>query len=237
MISPVNHETGSIQPVKQLAEAAAACGVLVVLDGVQAAARLDPREWVPFADIFCISGHKLYAPKGTALLWKKPSLRINPLRFGGGQEGGLFPGTENIPGAAALAEALKIMKKKQTEELRMLKSLDSDGIAILEKSGLRFRIESPAAHAPGVLCISLDDCPDIEKLIFGLNQKNICISRFSACTENIDGNSKILTAMGVPAKRAAASIRISTGRFSCRDDYFKLAKALRALAGSSAAYS
>ena len=228
VISPVNHETGALQPIKEIATVARAHGALLVLDAVQAAARLEPAKWAPYSDIFCVSGHKLYAPKGTALMWRRPGLRLRPLRFGGSQEGGFFPGTENIPGAAALAEALKLMKKEQNDELRMLQALCRDGLLILEKAGISFNVESPQQHAPGILCLSLQDASDMEELLFGLNSRNICISRFSACSERLNGPSSILQAMGRPARRSGNSIRIAIGRQSRRDDFFKLAAALKA---------
>lgn len=227
VFSPVNHETGTIQPVTEIVSIARRHGALIIFDAVQAAARLAPSEWTQFCDIFCIGGHKLYAPKGSALLWKRPGLRLQPQRFGGSQEGGLFPGTENIPGAAALAEALRLLKKEQAEEHRMLTALCRDGLIILEKNGIGFTLESPEGSAPGVLCISLDDEPEMEKLMFRLNSMNICISRFSACTERLNGSSNILNAMGRSPRRAGSSLRISLGRWSRRDDFFKLAKALK----------
>ena len=229
VFSPVNHETGVIQPVKELSAAAEKHGALVILDAVQAAARLAPTQWAPYADIFCVSGHKLYAPKGTALLWKNPDIRIRHLRFGGSQEGGLFPGTENIPGAAALSEALRLMKETQEQDHRMLSTLNREGLAILENAGIEFSLESPEDSAPGVVCISLKRAAEMEELLFGLNSRNICISRFSACSERLSGPSKILSEMGRPAGRAGRSLRIAAGRWSRRDDYFKLARALKEL--------
>ncbi|MBI9109433.1 MAG: aminotransferase class V-fold PLP-dependent enzyme [Spirochaetales bacterium] len=227
VISPVNHETGAQQPIREIAETARSAGAIVILDAVQAAARLSPEEWAPYCDIFCISGHKLYAPKGTALLWRSPGIRLRPLRFGGAQEGGLFPGTENTAGGAALSEALKLMKSEQKDELRMLKTLQRDGLNILEKAGICFTIESPEDSVAGILCISLKPQVAMQDLIFSLNSLNICISRFSACSDRIDGRSRILDAMGRPALRSANSIRISCGRWSRRDDFHKLAAALK----------
>ena len=224
--SPVNHETGAVQPVEQLYRKASSCGAVVILDAVQAAARLAPSDWTQYCDAFCISGHKICAPKGTALLWKKPELRLSPLRYGGSQEAGLFPGTENIPGAAALAEALRILKREQPDELRMLTALSRDGLAVLERSAPPFTAETPENAAPGVICISLDTAEDMERIIFGLNKRSICLSRFSACTERISGPSRTLLAMGRPLHRAERSIRISLGRWSRRDDFFRLSRAL-----------
>ena len=228
VLSPVNHETGAAQPVREAAEAAKKRGALVIFDAVQAAARLCPGDWAPYCDIFCVSGHKLCAPKGTALLWCRPGLKLSPLRFGGAQEGGLFPGTENTPGAAALAEALRLLSKEQQDELRMLRSLTEDGLRILDRAGINYRLLSPADRAPGVICISLKPPAGMEELIFSLNGMNICVSRFSACSERIDGSSAVLRAMGYPAGISGNSLRISCGRWSRRDDFHKLAAALKA---------
>jgi len=225
--SPVNHETGSVQPAAEIWAAARKYGADVIMDAVQAAARLEPEKWAPFCDMYCISGHKLYAPKGTALLWCRPGIRLRPLRFGGAQEGGLFPGTENTAGAASLSEALKLLAREQKEELQMLTALEKDGILILEKAGIRFKTESPEDSVPGVLCLSLTPKLSMQELIFSLNRMNICLSRFSACSERINGSSGILDAMGRPAFRSENSIRLSMGRWSRRDDFFKLAAALK----------
>ncbi|MDC7126021.1 MAG: aminotransferase class V-fold PLP-dependent enzyme [Spirochaetales bacterium] len=227
--SPVNHETGSIQPIKEISEIAKRNGAIIIMDAVQAAPRMCPSKWSQYCDVFCMSGHKIYAPKGSALLWKKSNIKLAPLSLGGNQNGSLFPGTENIPGAAALSEAIKLMQKEQADELKILSALKKDAINILKQSSIPFKVESPQDSVPGILCISLNSHPNMEKLLFKLNESNICLSRFSACSEKINGQSNILRQMGRSTLTSQSSLRISFGRWSKREDFYKLAKALKLL--------
>lgn len=227
ILSPVNHETGALQPVKEAAELVHGAEGLVLLDGVQAAVRLDPEAWAPHGDLAAVAGHKLYAPKGVGLLYKRRGVRLRPRRFGGSQEGGLFPGTENIPGIAAFGAAAAILQKNRRDEHQMLATLTREGLGILENSGIEFYNESPVDAVPGILCLSFPWVENMETFLHSLNKRQIFLSRFSACTDGVVGESRILKAMGVPLKRAEHSIRISFGRWNRRDDFFQLAKALK----------
>lgn len=227
--SPVNHETGAIQPVREIHQAAAGHDCLIFLDGVQALARLEPREWSPYCDLFAASGHKIHAPKGTALLWKRPDLKIRPFRFGGHQEGSLFPGTENTPGIAALSRAVQLHAAAFREEQHRLQVLDKELQDILERQGVDCVMLSLPRRAAGVLNFSLPWVQDMEELLLELNQQKICISRFSACANRVDGPSRVLSAMGVPLERAATSLRVALGRFSKREDLYYLARVLSEL--------
>lgn len=227
LYSPVNHETGTIQPVADIYARVKKHDCIVFIDGVQAAARIEPAAWAANCDMFTVSGHKIYAPKGIAMLYKKKDVKLRPTRFGGYQNDGLFPGTENTPGIAALSEAIGILKNTITDEGRRLQVLINDGLAILQNRGLDIRIESPKDRAPGVVCISLPWVKDMEALLFYLNTNLICISRFSACSTRVTGPSKILSAMGKPVKRRLTSLRIALGRWSKRDDFFRLAAVLK----------
>ncbi len=224
VLSPVNHETGSRQPLEEIYSVVNRCGGALLLDAVQAAARLHPNEWASFCDMAAISGHKLYSPKGTGIFYKRPGLRLNHFRYGGGQEGGMFPGTENIPGIAALGRALELMDAKREEETAVLKTLTREVSWIFRKQGIKTVSESPDDAVPGILNYSLPWIKDMENFLYCLNREKICLSRFSACTERVTGPSRILTAMGRNRKRASTSIRISLGRWSRREDIYTLAR-------------
>ncbi len=236
--SPVNHETGGIQPVKTIYSFAKQYDCLVFLDAVQACARLTPAEWVEYCDAFAISGHKIYAPKGIAGLYIKEGISLKPFRFGGSQQDGIFPGTENTPGIAAFAKALTLLSMKFNDEQQFLESLCREGLEILNRAGIDFTIESPENRVPGVLCLSFPRITDMEEAMFHIDQQHICVSRFSACTSRIIGPSPVLLAMGRPRKNCKTSIRLSLGRYSKRDDFFKLAKALeQVMKGPSGPYT
>jgi len=224
--SPVNHETGNVQDAAAIRKAATAAGVLVFLDAVQTAPRLPAASWAPFCDLFAVSAHKLHAPKGSALLWTSPALRLHAFRFGGSQEGGLFPGTENVPGIAAFAEAARLLPGALAEEGVRLAALEKDFYDLCGKRDIFLERESAADHAPGVFCVSFPWIADMEAFMTGLARRGICASRFSACSDRVDGASAALRAMGRPESRSRTSLRIGLGRFSAREDLAALASAL-----------
>ena len=225
--SPVNHETGGIQPVKQIYSKIHDAQGIVFADAVQAVPRLPLEEWVEYCDMFAMSSHKIYAPKGSGLLYKPNSIKMGICRDGGRQEDGYFPGTENTPGIAAMSEAFSILKENRHKEYKRLKILTSEGISILQKLQCIINIESPSIRVPGVLCISLPEVYDIEDFISFLINNNICLSRFSACADNIKGKSQVLTAMGRSGERASKSIRLSLGLYSKRDDFYRLSESIK----------
>lgn len=224
--SPVNHETGNVQDVAAIRKAAAEAGALVFLDAVQTAPRLPASSWAPFCDLFAVSAHKLHAPKGSALLWAAPSLRLHAFRFGGSQEGGRFPGTENVPGIAAFAEAARLLPGALAEERLRLAALEKDFYDLCGKRGIPLERESAADHAPGVFCVSFPWISDMEEFMTSLARRGICASRFSACSDRVDGASAALRAMGRSEVRSRTSLRIGLGRFSAREDLAALAGAL-----------
>lgn len=224
--SPVNHETGNIQDVRSIREAAAAAGALVFLDAVQTAPRLPAPAWAPFCDLFAVSAHKIHAPKGSALLWAAPGLRLHASRYGGSQEGGLFPGTENLPGIAAFAEAASLLPGALAEEGKRLAALEKDFYDLCGKRSIPLERESADSHAPGVFCVSFPWIADMEAFMTGLARRGICASRFSACSDRVDGPSAALRAMGRPEARSRTSLRIGLSRFSVREDLAALVGAL-----------
>ncbi|MBI2299192.1 MAG: aminotransferase class V-fold PLP-dependent enzyme, partial [Armatimonadetes bacterium] len=100
-----NNEVGTVQPVAEAAEAAHRRGVLVLVDAVQALGKLPLRVVRLGGDLWAFSGHKVGGPKGIGALLVRPGLELPPLLHGGGQEGGLRSGTENVAGAVGFSVA------------------------------------------------------------------------------------------------------------------------------------
>ena len=225
--SPVNHETGGIQPVREIYQRINDAGGIVFADAVQAVPRLPLSDWLDYCDMFAMSSHKIYAPKGSGLLYKPDSIIMETVRGGGSQENGYFPGTENTPGIAAMSEAFTILRKNSQPEYRRLKTLTAEGLSILKKLPFNIIIESPALRVPGVLCISFPEIYDIEDFLSFLIYNNICVSRFSACADSIKGKSQVLAAMGRPDERSTKSLRLSLGLYSKRDDFYRLAEGIK----------
>ena len=131
-----------------------------------------------------------------------------------------------MPGIAAFAAALRYLKKNFTGNQKYLKILSGEGMQILKNLSFEVNIETPENCVPGVLCISIPEIFDMEKLLTYLSQKKICVSRFSACSENLNGPSAVLLAMGREKRRAEKSLRISLGIYSKREDFFIFSNAL-----------
>ena len=224
--SPVNHETGSIQLIKEIFDAVKKVNGIVIIDAVQTMSKLLPNYWACYADCIALSSHKVYAPKGSGALCIKKNIHIRPMRFGGNQENGLFPGTPNLPGIAAFAKSITILRDDFINDTAHLNGLTQDLKNLLKKLDVPVIINSPETSVPGILNFSLPSIDNIEKLIIFLTQKNISISRFSACSKTINIPSLILTKMGIDKERAMKSLRISLGKFSTRDDLFKLLHAI-----------
>jgi cysteine desulfurase len=225
--SPLNHETGAIAPIQEIYRKAKEHNAIVFFDAVQTAARLPVNGWQPFCDIFALSSHKLYAPKGCGVLALTKQIELNRFRHGGNQESGLFPGTENTPAISAFAKSIEYLSLNFKSEIARLKTLTDEGLKILQNLPCEIILESPEKRAAGILCLSLPEIKEMESFMDFIYLKDICISRFSACSNNEKAASEILTAMGCPSVRAEKSIRISTGIHSTREDYFALANAIK----------
>ena len=99
----VNNETGLVMPIREIAAECRACGVPLHSDAVQAVGKMPVSLAEIPVDLLTVTGHKIYGPKGTGALIVQDGHQISPLHFGGGQERGLRPGTEDVAGAMGLA--------------------------------------------------------------------------------------------------------------------------------------
>lgn len=225
--SPVNHETGSIQPISEIYQLKKNYDLTIVMDAAQAVARLPTEMWQPYYDITALDAHKFYAPKGTGILAvKNKNIKLNRFRHDSKQENRYFPGTQNMPGIAACAEAIKLLSDDEISRLRIL---HNEGLKILLNEVPGIEVNTPVGSQTGILNISLmgKNVGLMEELIMTMAEEQICVSRFSACNGRIKIPSKILTEMGFSYERAMTSLRISCGRFNSRDDFFRLARFLK----------
>ncbi len=227
--SPVNHEVGSIQLCDEIYRLKQKYPLTVVIDGVQAITRLNPYLWIRNADFVTLSSHKFYSPKGTGILAVRDNnIKLRPFRYGGKQEGGLFPGTENVPNIAATARALELLVREFDELSTIERTLTNEGIGILQKEIDGVVINTPQDNcATGIINISLPQLKNIKDVVMSLSYEGICVSRFSACNGKLSGTSEILLAMERSRRVASTSLRISIGRFSSRDDFYRLARILK----------
>jgi len=222
-----NNETGAIQPVRELADAAHAVGALFHTDAVQAAGKLPLDVKALGCDLLSLSGHKMYAPQGTGALFVRRSVRLRPMFFGGLHERGRRPGTENVAGIVGLGKAAELARAGLAGDSSSGPSAQSaDALA-----GMRDRLEQGilaevdeagvnSGAAPRVANTSnlYFDHVEAEALVIALDLKGLAVSGGSACQSGATEPSHVLTAMGLSEARSRASIRLSLSRLTTEEE-------------------
>jgi cysteine desulfurase len=221
-----NAETGTIQPVRELAELAHARGALFHTDAAQTIGKIGVSVRELGVDLLAVAGHKMYTPKGVGALYVRDGLTLEPATYGGGQERGLRSGTENVALIVALGEAARLAER-ETGELRGLRDRLHERLTEL----LPGRVElngHPNRRLPNTLNISIAGTSGRRILAA---TPEIAASTGSACHEGVDHPSPVLTAMGLPPERADSALRLTIGRRTTEPDVARAAKAIAAGAG------
>ncbi len=211
----VNNETGNLYDTAAIAAAARAVNpaVLVLVDAVQAAGRIELALASTGADYLVISAHKMNGPKGVgALITRRGAPPIEALVIGGPQERGRRGGTENVAGIVGFGAATAL--PRDDEELSAVDRVLRRHIGGIE--GLHVHGD-PDDHAPGTLNVRFDGVEG-ETLLIELDLAGVSASSGSACATGDKAPSHVLTAMGLTAGQAYQSIRLSCGRSTSRSD-------------------
>ena len=222
----VNNETGVIQDVPTLSERAKAVGAVFHTDAVQAFGKVPINTARETFDLLSISGHKLGAPKGIGALYIRRKTPLEPMFHGGSQDRGRRPGTENVAFAVGLATAAERVIAEYGEEHARLTRLQ-----VALEAGLRERVPGAVIHsagaprAPHITNVAIRGT-DSESMLMALDMRGIACSAGSACQSGSVSASHVLTAMGVPAALANASLRLSLG---CLSDDASVARVVEAL--------
>lgn len=204
-----NNETGVLQPVPRLAEAAREHGAVFHTDAVQAVGKVPVDLGVTPVDFLSLSGHKLHGPSGVGALVARDRSLLRPLAFGGDQEGSLRPGTENLPGIVGLGAALRLRRQRFDAVARATLEMRDAFEAKLARRGLVRRVNGcGAARLPNTSNIQFLDL-DGEALTVRLDQMGVRCSQSSACTNHRPEPSHVLRAMGLTEPQAYASVRFA----------------------------
>ena len=214
----VNNEVGTIQPVRELADRCSEAGIPFHSDAVQAFGKVP----VSFRDSGCalltISGHKIGAPKGIGALIVRDRKAVEAIIHGGGQQFGIRPGTENVPGIVALGIAARLAASEQAElsaRLRELRNeLERRLLAIVPDAVINGWQEERAPHITNVSIPGTDS----EALLMHLDLAGVACSSGSACSTGTVEPSHVLTAMGVPRDLGVAALRFSFGKDTTIED-------------------
>ncbi|HUS05944.1 MAG TPA: cysteine desulfurase family protein, partial [Bryobacteraceae bacterium] len=226
----VNNELGTIQPVAEIAYIAREAGAAMHSDGVQAAGRVPVDMAELGVDLYSISGHKMYAPKGIGALYVRKGSRLTPMILGGRHEHQRRAGTENVPAVAAFGAAAAGMQSRRAEETARLAEL-RDRL----ESGVRAQVEdvrvngSLQQRSPNATNLCFDGIEG-ESLVISLDLKGFAVSTGSACSSGAVEPSHVLTAIGLSKEEARSSVRFSLGLSNTADQVDRLIEAIAASA-------
>ena len=238
-----NNETGTIQPITELAAITHAAGALFHTDAVQAAGKLpldlSPRGALKDVDLLTLSGHKMYAPQGTGILFVRRSVRLAPLFHGGTHERQRRAGTENVAGIVALGKAAELAEVWLTEQSAISTGLtpevspsasagstNTNELAALRdrlEDGILSQVEEAGVNGAGTPRVANTtnlyfDHVEAEALVIALDLKGLAVSGGSACQSGATEPSHVLTSMGLTDARARASIRFSLSRLTTKEE-------------------
>ena len=213
-----NNETGAMQPVGPIADAAHEHGALLHVDAAQAAGKTSIDVTALGADLLTVVGHKMYAPKGVAALYVRAGTALEPVIYGGGQERGLRAGTENVALITALGAAADLARYDLAcgSESRLAGLRDRLHGRLAAALPGRVGLNGPPGHRlPNTLNVSIAGLHGYELLAAA---PGVAASTGSACHSGQHTPSPVLTAMGLDERRALAAIRLSIGRWTTEAD-------------------
>jgi cysteine desulfurase len=233
-----NNETGTIQPVAELARVAHAHGVPIHTDAAQAAGKLPVDVGALGVDLLTVVGHKMYAPKGIAALYVRPGLALEPVIYGGGQEGGLRSGTEPVAFAVALGAAAELARAElaagRRDELAALRDRLHQALVACLPDAVQLNGD-PERRLCNTLNVSVAGVPGGDLLAA---TPGVAAATGSACHASAAEPSPVLAAMGLGRDRAVAAVRLTAGRWTTPAEIDRaadlLAAAARRLRGSAA---
>ena len=226
-VMSANNETGVIQPVAELAEIAHKAGALMHTDAVQAFGRIPLA--IDTCDAVSIAAHKIGGPVGIGALALRMRCPFRPQNFGGGQEAGKRPGTQDVRGALAFAAAAKAQTDHLAERRsacaakanRLFQKICAPGTGIQPTTTAQI----DDTRLPGMVSIYVPGL-DSETLILKLDQKGFEVSAGSACSSGSLDPSHVLSAMGIARNDALGALRISFDERVSDEDLDRFADAL-----------
>ncbi len=217
-VMAANNEVGTIQPVKEIGEIAAAHGILFHTDAVQAYGHLPLAVQECHIDLLSASAHKFNGPKGAGFLYVGKKAGIRSFIHGGQQERGRRAGTENVPGIVGMAAAARRAHEHMEERAQKERMLRDYLIGRIEAEIPDVALNGHRTkRLPNNVNFSFADMEG-ETMLIMLDMAQICASAGSACTSGAVDPSHVLLAMGLSKERARGSLRLTLSEENTREE-------------------
>lgn len=217
-IMHANNEIGTIEPLQEIGEIAEEKDIYFHSDGVQSVGKIPVDVNDLGLDALSMSGHKFYGPKGTGVLFVRKGVKIESIQQGGGHEGGIRSGTENVPGIVGLGRAAELAKETMADESARLTLLrDHLKELVLGRIDESWLNGHPTKRLASNLNFSFRFIEG-ESLILYLDALGIAASTGSACSSKKLTASHVLTAIGLKPEECHGSLRITLGRYNTKED-------------------
>lgn len=232
-----NNEIGTIQPIKEIGEIAAAHGILFHTDAVQAYGQIPVDVRDCHIDMLSSSGHKFNGPKGIGFLYIGKKVKMRSFIHGGQQERGRRAGTENVAGIvgmeAAAKRAYRIMEEKTKKETQLRDYLIGRILKEIPDARLNGH---PIKRLPGNVNVSFASVEG-ESVLIMLDMQEICASSGSACTSGSLDPSHVLTALGLSPELARGSLRLTLSEDNTREEIDIVVDELKRIVGKIREFS
>ena len=217
-IMHANNELGTVQPLEEIGRVAKQADVYFHSDAVQSAGKIPIDVNQLQLDLLSLSGHKLYAPKGIGALYVRGGTRLRQLLYGGHHQRGVRPGTENVAGIVGLGKAAEIARRSLANDAKRLAALrDQLEHGLLNQVAYARINGARAVRTPNTANLVFPGVEG-EALLIALDLKGLACSTGAACSSGAVEPSHVLTAIGLPAEEARASLRFSLGRHTTQAD-------------------
>ena len=224
-----NNEIGTIQPIKEIGKIAKQHNILFHTDAVQAIGNIKIDVQQLGIDLLSMSAHKFYGPKGIGALYVRNGIEFERIQDGGHQEKGKRSGTENVAGIVGLAEAIKLINMEIEKNNNKIIENRNYFISNLKEEIPDIKINGDIENRlPGNINVTFPS-GDGQELLFKLDEYGICASAGSACSTGENFPSHVLTAIGLPAKKAFNTLRFSLGKENTKQEIDYVIKVLKEL--------
>ena len=224
-----NNETGTVQPIDSIGRAFRGRSVLLHTDAVQSAGKLSVDVEALGADLLSLSAHKFHGPKGVGALYVRRGTTLRAIIQGGAQEGGLRPGTYNVPGIVGMGAAAERARRNREIEGEYVQALRERLDAGLHRVCRDvFVVAANVQRLPGTMLACFPGHDGVA-LAENLDLQGIAVSTGSACSSGATGPSHVLRAIGLQEDLARGAVRFSLGGSNSEEDVDRVVSAVRSV--------